>query len=368
VKESYLPDAIDTGKVQRALVIKLRHHGDVLLTSPVFSVLAEQIPGIEIDALVYAETAPMLEGHPAITSVHKIDRDWKRHGLKMQWQQERGLMNALRSRHYDLVIQLTEHARGARLARRLKPRYSVARRYRDKRGHWWRNSFTHTYSIPKNPRHTIEVHLDALRRLGIYPDIEHRRLTIVPGEAAEARAEETLERHRFGNKGFLLIHPTSRWLFKGWSRQSFADVLDALHTAGHKLILTAAPDAREMEIAQQIIESSKANIVDLSGQLNLKELAAMIDRAACFIGLDSVPMHIAAATGTPCVALFGPSDEQTWGPWMVPNRVLTQPVTCRPCGLDGCGNSKVSDCLMAIESRAVVDAVEELLAGKDAPG
>jgi heptosyltransferase-3 len=361
VKESYLSDAIDTDRVQRALVIKLRHHGDVLLTSPVFSVLAEQIPGIKIDALVYADTAPMLEEHPSIAKVHVIDRSWKRQGLKKQWQQERRLMNALRSRHYDLIIQLTEHSRGARLARRLKPRYSVARRYRDKRGHWWRNSFTHTYSIPEKPRHTVEVHLDALRRLGIYPDVEHRRLTIVPGMAAEAKADELLDQHRLKANGFLLIHPTSRWLFKGWSRQGFADVLDALHAAGHKLILTAAPDDSEMEIASQIIASSKASIVDLSGQLNLKELAALIDRATCFIGLDSVPMHIAAATGTPCVALFGPSDEKTWGPWMVPHQVITKAYTCRPCGLDGCGNSKVSDCLMTIDPSRVISAVNELI-------
>ena len=361
MKESYLPDAIDTDRVQRALVIKLRHHGDVLLTSPVFNVLAEQIPGIEVDALVYADTAPMLEKHPAIAQVHVIDRSWKRQGMKTQWQYERRLMNELRRRHYDLIIQLTEHSRGARLVRRLKPRYSVARRYRDKRGHWWRNSFSHTYSIPKKPRHTVEVHLDALRRLGIYPDVEHRRLTIVPGVAAEAKADELLEQQRLEANKFLLVHPTSRWLFKGWSRQGFAEVLDALHAAGHRLILTSAPDAREMEIARQIIALSEAPVVDLSGRLSLKELAALIDRASCFIGLDSVPMHIAAATGTPCVALFGPSDEQAWGPWMVPHRVIVQNYSCRPCGLDGCGNSKVSDCLMAIDSGRVISAVNELL-------
>lgn len=361
MKESYLTDAIEVDKVRRALVIKLRHHGDVLLTSPVFSVLADKIPGIEIDALVYAETSPMLEDHPDIARVHAIDRDWKRQGLNTQWREERGLLQTLRNRDYDLVIQLTEHARGARLVRRLKPRYSVARRYRKKRGRWWRSSFTHTYCIPEKPRHTIEVHLDSLRRLGFYPDAEQRKLSIVPGQAAESRADELLNRNGIERGGYILVHPTSRWLFKGWSRQGFADVLDALHAAGHRLVVTAAPDQKEMDIARQILELSQAPTVDLSGQLTLKELAALIDRARCFVGLDSVPMHMAAATGTPCVVLFGPSDEQTWGPWMVPHRIITKQYSCRPCGLDGCGNSKLSDCLTLISPEQVISAIKSLL-------
>ena len=74
---SALPDPIDVGLVRRVLVTKLRHHGDVLLTSPVFTVLKRALPGAEIDALVYRETAPMLEGHPAVAHVHVIDRNWK---------------------------------------------------------------------------------------------------------------------------------------------------------------------------------------------------------------------------------------------------------------------------------------------------
>ena len=63
--------------LNRILVIKLRHHGDVLMTSPVLSVLKAQAPHCEIDALVYADTVPMLEGHPALSQVHVIDRGWK---------------------------------------------------------------------------------------------------------------------------------------------------------------------------------------------------------------------------------------------------------------------------------------------------
>ena len=362
MKESYLPDAIDLTQVKRVLVIKLRHFGDVLLTSPVFTVLKAHIPGVEIDALVYAETAPMLEDHPAISQVHGIDRNWKKGGVISQWKQERGLFNTLKHRHYDLIIHLTEHARGVRLVRRLKPTYSVAQSYPGKRGRWWRNSFTHTYRVPAKPRHTVEVHLDALRRLGIYPAIEERRLVMEPGTGAISKADALMQQHDLESGKYLLLHPTSRWMFKGWTREGFAAVLRQLHDSGHKLVLTSAPDSAELKVVKQIIsQCPDLNIINLAGQLNLKELSALIKHARIFIGLDSVPMHIAAAVNTPVVALFGPSDEQTWGPWQVPHRIITQNYSCRPCGLDGCGNGKISDCLAAINAEEVTSAVENLL-------
>jgi heptosyltransferase-3 len=75
-----VPDAVNLASVHRILVVKLRHHGDVLLSSPVFGVLRNRAPHAQIDALVYADTRDMLEGHPAIDRLHLIDRAWKRAG------------------------------------------------------------------------------------------------------------------------------------------------------------------------------------------------------------------------------------------------------------------------------------------------
>ena len=91
---SWLDDPVDRALIHRVLVIKLRHHGDVLLTSPVFSVLQRALPGVECDALVYAETAPMLEDHPSIAQVHTIDRGWKRSGLLRQLRSESRLLSS----------------------------------------------------------------------------------------------------------------------------------------------------------------------------------------------------------------------------------------------------------------------------------
>src|SRR5664279_1263869 len=97
VQRAAVADAIDLGLIHRVLVIKLRHHGDVLLTSPVFSALKRLGPHLELDALVYRETAEMLEGHPAIRRIHTIDRDLNRAGGVRRVSSELGLWRDLRA-------------------------------------------------------------------------------------------------------------------------------------------------------------------------------------------------------------------------------------------------------------------------------
>lgn len=356
-----LKDAIDLAAVKRVLVIKLRHHGDVLLTSPVFSVLKQHAPHAELDALVYHDTRDMITQHPAVSRVFTIDRQWKKLGMFGQLQAELALLGRLRGRHYDLVVHLTEHKRGAWLTRLLKPRWAVARS--GNYGKFFARSFTHRYPIVAgNRRHTVELHLDALRRIGIQPGPDERALTLVPGANAEAVAGARLTALGLESQRYILIHPTSRWLFKTWPVQHMASLIDALTARGEQVLLTAAPDPAELAMLEQIQQRLARPVASLAGQLTLKELAAVIERARLFVGMDSVPMHMAAALQTPTVALFGPSGDIEWGPWKVPHRVLTEPLLCRPCGRDGCGGGKVSECLTLIGSERVLAAIDDVLA------
>jgi heptosyltransferase-3 len=361
------PDAIDTSLVRRALVTKLRHHGDVLLTSPVFTVLKRALPHAQIDALVYRETACMLEGHPAISQVHTIDRGWKESGLWRQTAAESALLRGLASRRYDLFVHLTEHPRGAWLARVLRPRYAVGRELAG--AHWlWRTSFTHYYRLPRaRPRHTVECNLDALRRLGLQPASEDRGLVLVPGERARERVKALMGAHGLEPSRFIVLHPGSRWLFKAWTPQGYAALAEKISGEGWRIAITGAPDARERELVNAILallgNASRRTIADVAGTLELKELAALIAEARAFVGVDSAPMHIAAAMQTPVVALFGPSGEAEWGPWRVAHRIVAaNEYTCRPCGIDGCGGGKVSECLTALEPSRVHAALREVLA------
>jgi heptosyltransferase-3 len=359
-------DAIDVSGLRRALVIQLRHHGDVLLTSPVFTVLKNHARALEIDALVYAETREMLDLHPAIAQVHVVRRDWKESSVPARLAQEWRLFTALRERRYDLLVHLSEHPRGAWLARSLGPRYAVAPDFARK-PRLWKKTFTHLVPPlpPHSRRHRVELNLDALRRIGIQPTENERGLVLVPGEDAERRVETLLATHGLSAKRFIHFHPASRWQFKCWPTERAGALIDALARRGDHVVLTAAPNDQETALIAAIRKHASAQVTDFSGKasLTLKQHAALTARAKLFIGVDSAPMHIAAAMQTPTVALFGPSGEFEWGPWRVPHRVVASGEhPCRPCGNDGCGGGKVSECLTRLPVEAALAAIDSLLA------
>ncbi len=371
-------DAIDFASLSRVLVVMLRHHGDVLLTSPVYTALKAANPRIEIDALVYRETLPVLAFNPDLLQVHTIAREWKKSGAVAHVRAEWKLLRTLRARRYDLVIHLTDHRRGAWLARGLSSRLSVAPRLRDDAGlaaRFWNASFTHRYANASSVypgaalarRHTVEQNLDALRRLGLVIG-DAPRLKMVAGGEGERDATALLA--RLGVEAdFIAMQPTSRWTFKCWPVASNAALVATLLRRGETIVLSCAPDARERAMLVAIAAAVKAmpgvpierlKLADDDGTLN--RLAALIARAKLFIGIDSAPMHIAAAMGTPVVALFGPSGEFNWGPWKAAHRVVTSDAyACRPCGQDGCGGGKVSDCLVTLPVARVLAAIDELV-------
>jgi heptosyltransferase-3 len=346
-------DAVPLGDCRRALVIKLRHHGDVLLASPVISALKSAQGGIEVDALVYDDTAPMLEGHPALSQLHVVGRKWRAEGLAARLSNENALFGRLKKRNYDLIVHLSEQPRGAWLARALGARYSVAPQMPD-RGAFWKGSFTHLFPVAKR-RHQVEVNLDALRRIGIQPAPETRKVVFVLGPDADKNIASMVP------ESYVHVHPASRWRFKCWPAEKNAQLIDRLAAEGHEVVLTAAPDPGELDLIRNILEKTNAKTVNLAGKLSMKELGAVAARARLFVGVDSMPMHLAAAMGTPTVALFGPSGEAEWGPWNVLQRVVTTTHTCRPCGLDGCGGGKVSECLTRLPVDSVYAAARELL-------
>jgi len=344
-------DAVPLEECGRALVIKLRHHGDVLLAAPVLSALKAR--GVEVDALVYDDTVPMLAGHPALSELHVVGRNWKAEGALSRVSKEASLFRALRGRSYGLIVHLTEHPRGAWLARTLRARYSVAPRVAD-RGAFWAGSFTHLFPLAPR-RHMVEVNLDALRRIGVQPEPAERKVQFVPGLEAERKIEALVQ------GGFVHVHPASRWRFKCWPARKNAELIDRLASEGQQVVITAAPDPEELGFVDEIRDQTRSRPLNLAGQLSIKELGALSARAKLFIGVDSMPMHLAAAMGTPTVALFGPSGESVWGPLNVAHRVVCSTHSCRPCGFDGCGGGKVSDCITTLAVDTVHAAARELL-------
>ena len=215
----------DLQRVRRALVIKMRHHGDVLLTSSLFTNFKRAAPHAEIDAFIYKDTLPMLEGHPAISSFHFYDREWKKLSAFTKIAREISLLRDIRRRGYDLVINLTEGDRGA-IATKISG--SFCRVGFDPRGKGLfgkRKIYTHVIKQGHEPRHTVEKQLDALRCIGIFPKEEERDLHLEVPLAAEARIDALLNEADFAAGEYILIHPASRWRFKCLSVEQMAELL-----------------------------------------------------------------------------------------------------------------------------------------------
>lgn len=360
-KLNYISDAVDFKKINRILVIKLQHLGDVLLTTPLYSVLKHHYPHIKIDVLVYKETISVLERNPHINHKYVIDRKWKKQGAKFQLKHEYQLIKQLKTNNYDLVVNLTDRWRGAWLTRILKPAYSVSLPYTHRRGTFWRKSFSHIYRVSLEYRHTVEMNLDAIRRLGIQPQQEQKKLTLVTSKISESKVKQLMRPQQIENKKIIVIHPASRWMFKSWNPEGFALVIELLNDAGFCVALISGTAKEEIDYVNMILKKTEAQVFNFAGQLSVNESAALIKLADCFIGLDSVAMHMAAAVETPCVALFGPTRDNVWHPWMVSHKVVTENYICRPCDLKGCGDGMISECIQAIQPEKIVQAVKSLI-------
>jgi heptosyltransferase-3 len=273
-------------------------------------------------------------------------------------------LRKLRSRRYDMLISLGNHPSALWLSWFLRPRYNVAPRRVGPLGRLWEKNFTEVVKYPANTRrHQIELNLDALRMFGVFPGEEERSLVLVPGEAAETGVRNRLAAAGLAPGGFILVHAPASLAYKQLPPARTARLIEALVKDGERVVLTGAPAKSDLALIAAIRGECRADTVDFSGQLSMKELAALVGHAKLVIAVDSAPVHIAAAMRTPVVAIFGPTNDHIWSPWRVPHRVVASSHhPCRPCHNAGCGGSGASDCLLTLPMDSVLDAARDLLA------
>jgi len=342
---------------RRALVIKLGHIGDVLVTTPVFTALKETWPDLAVTALVNQGTEAMLQNSPYVDEVIALRRNHSCRLAEMAYQL--GLLKRLRAARFDLSLELSGGDRGAFLSFAAGAETRVG--FAPKKPHLRARAFHVLADATGTQNHVVETFLRQVRALGIEP--RDTGLKLYPESAKQQEAAGLLQHHDVYHKKFALLHPTSRWMFKCWTPEGYVALIRHLGHLGLPVVLTAAPAAAERELVAQVLEHDlrPARVVNLAGEVDLPLLAALIEQARVFLGVDSAPMHMAAALGTPVLALFGPSGDKMWGPWQVEAQVLTGQCDERPCGRDGCEGSKISRCLVELPPEEVTAAVDRLL-------
>ncbi|QEY25528.1 putative lipopolysaccharide heptosyltransferase III [Neisseria zalophi] len=304
-------------KNKQFLIIKLQHHGDVLLTTPLIDKIKHTYPDSHIDMLVYKETADILHDNHRIRQIFTIDRQWKKAGIYTQLKHEYELFSKLKVHRYDWIFNLSDQWRAAAIAK-LCGLQSVGFKYAKRNNALWRFCHNELYEELGPEHHIVENHLTVLCPLDLQDDyVPCVNMEIDP--ATRKELHHKLYERGWQGEEYILIHPGSRWIFKCWDNDKTTELLQRLLDAGYNIVVTAAPDAVEQamlaEITGRLKIPQQVKLWQLSGVLNLRELAAAIDGAKLFIGVDSVPMHMAAALDKPQIALFGPSWVSRWRPY-----------------------------------------------------
>jgi predicted lipopolysaccharide heptosyltransferase III len=291
------------------LLIQLKRIGDLILTTPAIAALRQQFPDAKITLVVSRGSADLLPAIPNIDRSYIMQRNPADIGT---------LFGIVRSK-FDVCVDFTRNNRSALLtwtshANRRIGSHRIKRRTRLR--HRAYNEF-----VPGRMRdqHMVDYNLSLLQPLGI-TDVSPAVRLVIPTEACHEAVE--IRRKAKIEQPFVVFHPGSARPEKFWQAERWAEVMMTAMDRWHFTpVLTGATSPQEKSHLADIESrlprptgGSGPAVVDLSGKIDLLTLAALIAQARLLVTVDSAPMHIAAATGTPQIVLFGPTNPFHWRP------------------------------------------------------
>jgi len=302
-----------TAYPSRVLVIQTAFLGDVVLTTPLLTVLAERHG--PVDVVTTPAAACLLENHPAVAGVVRYDK----HGSARGWRGLRQVGSLLRARRYRSVYLPHRSLRSAVLAL-----WSGAHERIGFAGSGAALTYTRRVARPRGG-HEVERLLALAGSSAVaVPPVS---LTLSPGD--HAAAEAWLSAHGVAGR-FTAMAPGSVWGTKRWPYYSeLASRVDGA------VVIVGGPE--DVPLARAIVQATDGRLVSAAGALSLPESAALIQRARVLVTNDSAPLHLATAVGTPVVALFGPTvPEFGFGPRRSGDITLGhRQLSCRPCSRHG---------------------------------
>jgi predicted lipopolysaccharide heptosyltransferase III len=351
----------------RILLIRLRLIGDVVFTTPALGALRRRFPAAHITYLVEGPAEPVVRHHPAVDEVVVVERP---RGLA-RLRYDLALARRLRDARFDLVIDLHGGPRSGFLTWATGATQRVGY---DLPGRRW----SYTIRVPWTrslvpPVHSVVNQWALLEPLGIPaldPAVDPVTMPVDAGAAERVKARLAAAGVS-DTEPVIVLHVSAGNPFRRWPAESFAAAAAALATAdrSRRIVITSGPS--EADAAEAVANDARRRAGDAgvgiirTSEFDLSELRALIDRAALYIGGDSGPMHVAATSRTPIVALFGPTLPERSMPWrdaaIGAIAVDAGPLPCRPCHQRHCVPGDFR-CLTMISPNMVVDAAERLLA------
>ncbi|WP_436407542.1 glycosyltransferase family 9 protein [Burkholderia aenigmatica] len=361
------------------LVSCTRRIGDVLLATPLVRSLKRRWPDAQIDMIVFKGTEGVLEHNPDIRRVIVVAqrakprerladalRVWRRYDLAC------AAIGSDRARFYAWFggrrrVGLVDPARVTKLIRFMLDGIAL-----DRHG----------------DVHTVTSSLAIAEALGVTPCAE----VVAPGIGADparvARFDAMLHAPGglSGERPFIVLHPSPMFRYKQWHEDGWVDLIRWARGRGFDVALTGGPAPAEADYARRIVDAAQEPVANFVGRLTFGETAELIRRARLFVGPDTGATHVAAACGTPTLALFGPSNPVRWGPWPANWPAHDEPWPlrgsgqrgnvylmqgegdCVPCKLEGCDRhlESWSRCLTELSSQRAIEVAAALVDGRPA--
>jgi heptosyltransferase-3 len=356
---------LPAGAPERVLVITLRRLGDVLLTTPLIRSIRRGFPRARLDVLVFRGSERILAGNPDVDGVFAMAE-------RPSVGETLALLRAL-WRRYDLVVSTQAGDRPTFFALLAGGRRVAMVPRSGETGAWWKRHVHHV-PVPAEPdTHRVTQLLALARALGLDPVPE----LVCPRGAPNAAAPPGR---------YAVLHPNPFYRYKRWNDAGWRDLARALRQRGLAVFVSGGPDAGERAYLDSLWGDADRAVERLDGRLDWPQLAALLGGAAVYVGTDTSVTHLAAASGCPTVALFGPTSPRLIGPWPVGGLdepwdhsgtiqrrgnvwVVQNPLPCLPCEKLGCEGhlDSRSQCLDELSARQVLVAVDRALA-QTAPG
>lgn len=350
---------------RRILCVRLDNLGDVLMTTPAMRAL-KNLPGRpHLTLLASTAGAAAADFLPDVDDVLRYDAAWVKNDAQGNGQ-DVDMIRRLAAGRYDAAVIFTVYSQSALPAALLCHLAGIPRVLAHSRENPYRlvTDWVRECEPESGIRHEVQRQLDLVATVGARSATTTMAWRVRPADRVGLRAR--LDAAGVAEQGgWIAVHPGASASSRRYPPALFAQAIAAMRSEGRRIVLLGTAADRGLHGALAGQRRLAPGLVDLSGELNLGELAAAIEAAAVLVCNNSGPAHIAAALGVPVVDLYALTNPQHT-PWQVPHRVLFHDVPCKYCYRSVCPQGHHA-CLAKVAPASVAAAARELLAGSGAP-
>ena len=342
------------------LIVKLSAIGDVIHTLPALNAIRKRYPDARITWLVEEDAAPLVKGHTALDRVLVSKRKRWLKGIPgpscvNNMKEVYRFLKELRDTRYDLIIDFQGLLKSGILIALCRGRRKIG--YGRGMEHMECSYVFLNERVPPvdMDNHALMRGMMLLDAIGIPSNEMEYNLPVQDQDRTALDA--LLMRHGIRESGLLVaINPVAKWETKLWSDVKFAKLADSLiQQYAASVVFTGGGEDRGT--VQGIISAMEAKAANLAGETTLRTLAALYEKTGFLVSTDTGPMHIAAAMGTPVIALFGPTAPWRTGPFGPDHQVIRVGKECSPCFRRQCSTIR---CMEEISVEQVLDGVQKL--------